>query len=104
MLMKKVIVFFDVEADLVSQKGDNKGYLKEILDILEEKKISATLNVCGRVVETFPDLFKKFSENHELSSHTYNHENVIELDSAGLNATIEKTENAIKKVSGRNPV
>jgi len=102
--MKKVIVFFDVEADLVSQKGDNKGYLKEILGILEEKEISATLNVCGRVVETFPDLFKKFSENHELSSHTYNHENVIELDSAGLNATIEKTENAIKKVSGRKPV
>ncbi len=104
MIVRKVLVFFDVEADLVSQKGDNKGYLKEILDILEEKKVSATLNVCGRVVETFPDLFKKFSETHELSSHSYNHENIIELDKAGLNATLEKTENAIKKVSGRKPV
>ena len=66
--MKKAIVFFDVEADLVSQKGDNKEYLKEVFDILEEKKVSATLNVCGRVVEAFPDVFKKFSETHELSS------------------------------------
>jgi peptidoglycan/xylan/chitin deacetylase (PgdA/CDA1 family) len=102
--MKKVIVFFDVEADLVSQKGENKEYLKEILDILKEKEVSATLNVCGRVVETFPDVFKKFSEAHELSSHTYNHENIIELDAAGLNATLEKTENAIKKVSGKKPL
>ena len=104
MLMKKVIVFFDVEADLVSQKGNNKEYLKKVYDVLEEKEVSATLNVCGRVVETFPDLFKKFSETHELSSHSYNHENIIELDTAGLNATLEKTENAIKKVSGIKPV
>ena len=98
MIVRKVLVFFDVEADLVSQKGDNKGYLKEILDILEEKKVSATLNVCGRVVETFPDLFKKFSETHELSSHSYNHENIIELDNENLKKwmaglDLEATEN-----------
>ncbi len=103
--MKKVIVFFDVEADLVSQKGENEKYLQTVFEILEEKKMKATLNTCGKVIEMFPAMFKKFAQaGHEISSHAYNHENIIELDKKDLNNVLEKTEQAIKKTCGQKPV
>lgn len=44
-------------------------------NMLEDLNIDATLFVCGRTAELFPDVIKKLSENFEIAAHGYRHEN-----------------------------
>lgn len=100
--MKKATIFFDVEADIVSQSTDNKKCLERILSILNEKKTKAVFNSCGKVVEQFPEFFKKAANSgHEISSHCYNHENVLIMEKKDLQEMLLKTEKIIFDETGQ---
>jgi len=103
--MKKTIVFFDVEADLVSQKTDNKECIERVLGELRKRKIMAAFNVCGKVVEEFPRQVELMHSNgHEISSHMYNHESVLGLNEKELNSAMQKTEKLISEITGSKPI
>ncbi|MFH1225453.1 MAG: polysaccharide deacetylase family protein [Candidatus Diapherotrites archaeon] len=103
--MKKVVVFFDIEANLVSQGGDNKGYIEACLKTLQKHGVHATLNVCGSVVKQYPEIFRKAAlAGHEIASHGYSHENFLELRAEELNLALEKAEREIENACGARPL
>ena len=65
---KKIYLTFD--------DGPVKGVTEWVLDILKEKKISATFFCVGENVKSNPEIFQRvLSEDHAVGNHTYNHLN-----------------------------
>ena len=99
--MKDVIVFFDTEADLVSQETDNEKCITRLLAELRKRKINACFNVAGKLAELYPKTIKSiYEDGHEIGSHMYNHENVLEMNKGELSETLSKTEKLIKELTG----
>ena len=106
--MKKVIVFFDLEGwweSPVRPRFDLVNTVKNIARILDKYEVKAVFNTCGKIVEDFPDLIRKLSEEgNEIASHGYLHEVFNQLSEKDLNRVLEKTEQLLKKVSGERPI
>jgi peptidoglycan-N-acetylglucosamine deacetylase len=74
-----------------------------ILDLLKKYDIHATWFIPGHTAETFPDICKRvFSEGHEIGYHGYAHE--ADPSPEQEVHILELATNAIRKVTGRNPV
>jgi peptidoglycan/xylan/chitin deacetylase (PgdA/CDA1 family) len=77
-----VIVSTDTEFDPPPDDGTwwkrpTKGLLDGLprfLDVCDGFNIPATFFCEGKLVEELPDLFKELGQNHEIGSHSYNHE------------------------------
>jgi peptidoglycan/xylan/chitin deacetylase (PgdA/CDA1 family) len=83
-------------------------YTAKILEILKENGIKATFFVQGSSIKLYPGLLKKISEaGHEIGSHLYSHPNFYKYDKDDyyyfLVEEIYKTEELIKKYTGRKP-
>ena len=73
-MQKKILLWFDVEDYLTPESDDA---LLELLSMLEESGVKATLKFCTRKMELLHtrgrmDILKKLA-NHEFSFHTTNH-------------------------------
>ncbi len=63
---KKVYLTFD--------EGSNETYLKEIVGVLNKKKIKATFFFCKNYIESNKELMKTLAETgHSVGNHTANH-------------------------------
>jgi len=59
---------------LTFDAGGDAGYAAELLEILRERGIKATIFVTGQFIEQNPDLVRQIVEDgHELGNHTYSH-------------------------------
>ncbi|MGC5360923.1 polysaccharide deacetylase family protein [Streptomyces sp. DT24] len=77
----------------------------KLLDILKEKKVHATFFLLGKnhVVE-HPDTVRRLAaEGHEVANHTWSHEILTDKKPAEIRAELEKTQDAIAKITGKKP-
>ncbi|MFD7750984.1 polysaccharide deacetylase family protein [Streptomyces sp. NPDC059757] len=76
-----------------------------LLDILKEKKVHATFFLLGRNhVLKHPDTVRRLqAEGHEVANHTWSHEILTDRKPAEIRAELEKTQDAIAKITGRKP-
>ncbi|POG48085.1 deacetylase [Streptomyces sp. ZL-24] len=77
----------------------------ELLDILKEKKVSATFFLLGRNhVLKHPDTVRRIQdEGHEVANHTWTHKILTDEKPEEIRAELEKTREAIEKITGKRP-
>lgn len=76
-----------------------------LLDILKEKKVPATFFLLGENhVLKHPDTVRRIAaEGHEVANHTWSHEILTDKKPDEIRAELEKTQDAIAKITGRKP-
>lgn len=90
---------------LTFDEGQNDTYVKEIVDVLNEKGIKATFFFCKSYITSNPTLMKKLVNNgHSVGNHTANHLDMTKLSNK-VNFQkyvnqIKQVEDAFKEVTG----
>jgi peptidoglycan/xylan/chitin deacetylase (PgdA/CDA1 family) len=105
------------EIALTFDGGAGNGVTKEILDILESKKLQCTLFLTGQFIHRYPDLVKRMIQNnHEIANHTWSHphlttfaENHQHLTLDGITQEkiareLSRTSDLLKKITGQQMV
>ncbi|WP_066294955.1 polysaccharide deacetylase family protein [Bacillus sp. FJAT-29937] len=81
---------------LTFDDGPASLYAPKILDILKEKKISATFFVIGDQVNMFPHVIKRIQhEGHAIGNHTWSHPNLLGLTTSQLLKELQLTDEVI---------
>lgn len=77
----------------------------ELLDILKEKKVSATFFLLGKNhVLKHPETVRRIQdEGHEVANHTWTHKILTDEKPEVIRAELEKTQEAIEKITGKRP-
>ena len=90
---------------LTFDDGPHPVYTQKILDILEEKKVSATFFVVGYRAELLPETLKRMKDlDCEIGNPTHNHTNLSGYVKNGATHEIEKCSEAIFAATGEYPV
>lgn len=93
---KKVAITFD--------DGPSTVYTEILLDGLKERGVKATFFLTGREIQYSEDVVKRMSEEgHIIGNHTYSHVDLKRTDYNTAKQEIEKTNECIKKVTGKAP-
>lgn len=76
-----------------------------LLDVLKEKKVHATFFLLGeKHVLKYPDTVRRIAdEGHEVANHTWSHEILTDKKPGEIRAELEKTQDAIAKITGKKP-
>ncbi len=76
-----------------------------LLDILKERKVPATFFLLGRNhVLKHPGTVRRIAaEGHEVANHTWSHAVLTDRKPGEIRAELEKTQDAIAKITGRKP-
>lgn len=76
-----------------------------LLDILKKEKVPATFFLLGRNhVLKHPGTVRRIeAEGHEVANHTWTHEILTGMKPAEIRAELEKTQDAIARITGRKP-
>ncbi len=86
---------------LTFDDGPRKNTTPKILDILQEKGVSATFFCIGARAESNPDIARRIiDEGHLLGNHTQNHKDLIKLTSAQIKEEIEEANRQIEAAGG----
>lgn len=89
---------------LTFDDGPDKDFTPQVLDILKENNVKATFFVVGEMVSWSPEILKReYEEGHEIGNHTFTHINVAKRSYSEINKEIKQTQEAIKKVIGKEP-
>ncbi|MGM9924386.1 MAG: polysaccharide deacetylase family protein [Bacillus sp. (in: firmicutes)] len=73
-----------------------------ILDILKKYDAKATFFVLGNRVEYYPEIVKRTAEEgHEIGNHSWSHPKLTSLKPEELTKQINKTSNAVEKITGK---
>ena len=84
---KKIYLTFD--------EGQNDTYVREILDVLNEKRVKATFFFCESYIKSNKELMKLLVNNgHSVGNHTANHMNMTKL------ATRENYQKYVNQIRG----
>lgn len=77
----------------------------QLLDILKEKRVSATFFLLGsKHVDRYPQVVKRIAdEGHEVANHTWTHRVLTDLDASEVRDELERTQVAIERLTGRRP-
>jgi len=75
---------------------------KCILELFERNKVKGTFFVLGWVAEHFPALIRSIAESgHEVASHGYGHERLVNLTHAQFREGIRRTKGLLEDITGR---
>ncbi|MFI2778686.1 polysaccharide deacetylase family protein [Streptomyces sp. ALB3] len=76
-----------------------------LLDVLKEKKVSATFFLLGRNhVLKHPETVRRIgAEGHEVANHTWTHEILTGKDPDEIRDELERTQLAIEDITGKRP-
>lgn len=89
---------------LTFDDGPDKDFTPQVLDILKKYNVKATFFVVGENVEWNPEILKRqYDEGHEIGNHTFTHINVAKKGYDDIYKEINNTQQAIKKVIGKEP-
>src|SRR5262252_8152929 len=59
---------------LTFDDGPSSPYTDQILDILRERRVTATFFLCGQNVQRYPEIARRIvAEGHTIGNHTYSH-------------------------------
>ncbi|MBB4824207.1 peptidoglycan/xylan/chitin deacetylase (PgdA/CDA1 family) [Sporosarcina luteola] len=87
---------------LTFDDGPEPKVTPQILEILKRHNAKATFFMLGSRVEYYPDVAASVQQaGHELGNHTWNHPNLVKLQSARVMIEIQKTSNIIEQVTGQ---
>ncbi|MCW2900802.1 MAG: Bifunctional xylanase/deacetylase precursor [Streptosporangiaceae bacterium] len=76
----------------------------KVLDMLKAKKARATFFLLGMQAVQFPDIVKRqAAEGHEIGNHTFTHAKLQGAPAGTVLSEINRTQNAIKGVTGKWP-
>ena len=93
---KKVSLTFD--------DGPNAKYTEKLLDGLKERGVHATFFLLGKQVENSPQIVKRMQEEgHLIGNHSYEHVNLSSLSDEAAIVQVDKTNEAIYKITGEYP-
>lgn len=102
-IKKRNISENDKVVALTFDDGPSK-YTDKILDILNEYDACGTFFLIGSKVEFYSDVLNKALKNgNELGNHSYDHKLLTRLSESEFKEEINKTQEAIKKVTGFTP-
>lgn len=89
---------------------------REILALLRERRVAATIFVTGRFAERFPAVLREAAaDGHEIGNHTYSHPHLTTwaeegrhrtapgIDRAALHRELERTARAVAAATGSPP-
>ena len=92
---QKIAITFD--------DGPNPEYTIRLLEGLQKRGVKATFFVLGSEVEKYPEIVKKIDEGgHLIGVHSYEHVNFGQIGDTAAMEQIEKTQEAIYHVTGKN--
>ncbi len=75
-----------------------------VLDVLKEKGVKATFFLQGSHVQQYPDLVRRIkAEGHVIGNHSWDHANFPDLAQANQKQEVDRTNAAIKSVTGTTP-
>lgn len=85
--------------------GPHPSLTPKLLDMLKARNLRATFYLIGNRVVTWPDIVKRIAdEGHEIGNHSWSHPNLAKHSNASVLSQIDRTTEAIYKVTGRPPV
>jgi peptidoglycan/xylan/chitin deacetylase (PgdA/CDA1 family) len=88
---------------LTFDDGPYSPVTEKILDVLEKYNAKATFFVVGNRVATYSSSVKRAYEmGCEIGSHSYSHKNLTKLNAAAIVEEIDKSNDAISKITGHN--
>lgn len=77
---------------------------KRLLEIFRHYNVKATFFVLGCVAEENKQLIREiYEEGHEISSHGYSHNVLMEMNPDMLRDELRKSKNIIREVTGQDP-
>ncbi|MET1064854.1 MAG: polysaccharide deacetylase family protein [Arthrobacter sp.] len=75
-----------------------------VLDVLKQKGVKATFFVEGSHAQQYPDLVRRIkAEGHVIGNHSWDHANFPDLSQAAQKQQIDRTNDAVKAVTGEAP-
>jgi hypothetical protein len=106
--MKYITIFFDYEGTWgmpFKVTYDLEKTTTNLLKVLERYQAKAVFNTCGIIADKYPNIIKEiWSGGHEIAVHGYEHEDFSKLNSSDISMILGKSEKAINKIIGENPV
>jgi hypothetical protein len=88
---------------LTFDDGPDPEWTPQILDILKQKKVSATFFVVGEKAESEPGLIQRIlEEGHELGNHTFTHPNLSRTSDGQIRLELNATRRLIEGITGRS--
>jgi peptidoglycan-N-acetylglucosamine deacetylase len=89
---------------LTFDDGPCAPFTGQILDVLKEYHVPAAFFVCGKNVETFPDLARRMvAEGHTVGNHTFSHPFLYFRTRRAMRDEIVRTQQAIETATGVRP-
>jgi peptidoglycan/xylan/chitin deacetylase (PgdA/CDA1 family) len=85
--------------------GPHPKLTPRLLDMLKARGLRATFYLIGNRVATWPDIVRRIhAEGHEIGNHSWSHPDLSRRSDASVIDEIDRTTDAIFKVTGRPPV
>lgn len=85
--------------------GPHPKLTPRLLDMLKARGLRATFYLIGNRVVTWPDIVRRIhAEGHEIGNHSWSHPDLSRRSDASVIDEIDRTTDAIFKVTGRPPV
>lgn len=95
-LKKKIAITFD--------DGPNADYTEMLLAGLKERGVNATFFLLGKEVEKYPNIVAEIqADGHLIGTHSYEHVNLCNLSETAAIEQVDKTNQAIYKITGEYP-
>ena len=89
---------------LTIDDGPSPVYTPQILRLLERYRITASFSMIGINVDTYPGVAREVTAaGHMIVNHTWTHQNLAHLSSAGVYDQMDYAADAIHRVTGRLP-
>jgi peptidoglycan/xylan/chitin deacetylase (PgdA/CDA1 family) len=90
---------------LTFDDGPSPSDTPKLLDILREKKVTATFFVVGERAAQYPEIVRRAcAEGHLVANHTWSHPSLFcFLPPARLQAEIERGEESVQRICGYRP-
>lgn len=89
---------------LTFDDGPDPVYTPQLLDLLKKHDARATFFVTGVQAAAFPDMVARIAaQGHQVGNHEYEHRNYRRLTLRQLPYEIEKTEQVVRRTTGRTP-
>ena len=102
-IKKKNVSIDDKVVSLTFDDGPSK-YTNKILDVLKKYNACGTFFLIGNKVEFYSDTLRRMlEEGSEIGNHSYDHKLLTRLSKEEFQEELNKTQEAIKKVTGFTP-
>ena len=79
-------------------------YTSRVLDALKSRHAHASFMLIGQNIARYPQIVKReHDENHTIANHTWSHPSLTRLSDGAIQNEIEKTNQAVNKITGVQP-